>query len=166
MKNVRLRPLEPSDADMIYQADTIEGGWIGGDLAAPYSLHNLRQYALGYDADPFSAGQLRLIAEEKDSNKPIGILDFYEISPLHSHAFIGILVLPRFRSQGFGNAIIKEAINYAEAHLNLDRLGARIIADNKISIHLFEKNGFLIRGNMPDWHFSNGSMHDLFIMSR
>ncbi|MDE5849776.1 MAG: GNAT family N-acetyltransferase, partial [Muribaculaceae bacterium] len=57
---LRLRALEPEDADMMYDAESDEAAWRYSDYLAPMSLELLREYALTYDADPFRSGQLRL----------------------------------------------------------------------------------------------------------
>ena len=85
---LRLRALEPEDAEMMYAAESDEAAWLYSDYLAPLSLEMLRQYALSYDADPMRSGQLRLIIEV--DGRAAGILDIFDISPRHLRADTGI----------------------------------------------------------------------------
>ena len=60
-QRLHLRALEPSDADFMYEVENDAQAWRYSDTIAPLSRKILRDYALTYDADPFTAGQLRLI---------------------------------------------------------------------------------------------------------
>lgn len=160
------RAIEPADADLFYEAENDESAWADSDCVAPYSRHLLRRYAENYQADPITEGQLRLIAVDSDSDKPVGITDFYDISFLHSHAFIGVYILPHFRRRGFGAAMIGEACAYARRRLGLRVLGAKVLASNPGSLNLFERCGFKPAGVLPGWHSAAGSPTDLHIFSR
>lgn len=81
---LRLRALEPEDADMMYEAENDEAAWKYSDYLAPLSRELLHHYALTYDAEPFRSGQLRLIIEKDET--PIGILDLMDISARHLRA--------------------------------------------------------------------------------
>ena len=60
-RKLRLRALEPEDAEMMYEAESDPAAWRYSDYLAPMSREMLREYALTYDADPLRSGQLRLI---------------------------------------------------------------------------------------------------------
>ena len=57
--SLRLRALEPEDAAIMLQWENDRDGWQYSDTVAPLSGHQVREYIANYDADPFSAGQLR-----------------------------------------------------------------------------------------------------------
>lgn len=159
---LRLRAVEPTDADYFFSIDNDESTWDDSDTVAPYSHHMLRQYAEQYDADPFSCGQLRLVAVLEDTpDRIVGILDIYEISALHSTAWFGIYVLPDMRRQGHALKLLSLSCQYAANRLRLNKMGARILDSNVASIRLFEKAGFTHCGTLPKWRFASGSWHDL-----
>lgn len=158
--NLHLRAVEPEDALTMWEVESDSSQWIANSMAAPLSFRNLQEYAMNYDADPFRAGQLRLIlcrtADESDSLLPksattIGIVDLYEISPLHRHAFIGIYIIPEFRQKGYAGKAIALIIDYARNLLGLNVLGAKTAESNHASQRLFTKYGFTPCGEFPQW---------------
>ncbi len=146
---LKLRALEPKDADMMYQAENDESAWFYSDYLAPLSHELLSQYALTYDADPFRSGQLRLIIDV--DGIPAGILDLFDISPRHLRADTGIYILPRYRGNGLATEALKAAKEYASTRLGLHQLTASISEQNPHALKSYKKAGFQITGTRPDW---------------
>ncbi|MDE6273292.1 MAG: GNAT family N-acetyltransferase [Muribaculaceae bacterium] len=163
---LKLRAVEPQDADLFYRAENDMEAWDHSDSLAPFSMHLLREYAENYRADPVTDGQLRLIIEEKENRQTIGILDLYDISFIHGRAFVGIYILPELRRNGYALEAIEVGVAYARRRLGLRILGAKILANNYGSIELFHKANFLKGGTLPDWHISDGCSVDMFIVYR
>lgn len=159
--DIRLRALEPEDAEMLYMADNEDSAVICSDMSAPLSLQLLRDYAANYDADPFRAGQLRLVAE---TDRAVGLLDFYDISARDRHAKIGVLILPEYRGCGLGGSLVEAAKAYARRHLGLESLLALVHADNIVSSRLFLNAGFEECGMLRRWHFADGALHDVLVL--
>ncbi len=164
MKNeLRLRALEPEDADMMYEAENDEAAWKYSDYLAPLSRELLHHYALTYDADPFRSGQLRLIIEKNDT--PVGILDLFEISPRHLRAEIGIYLFPQFRGKGFGTEALLAAKDYCKNRLCLHQLGATIAESNFQALRSFQRAGFCISGLRPDWLRTSDGFESIQLLS-
>lgn len=144
-----LRALEPEDADFMYEAELDPSAWEYSDYLAPLSREQLRQYALTYDANPFTAGQLRLIAVSDDT--PVGIVDLFDISPRHLRAETGIFILPSLRGKGIGAEILRQTIKYARNRLALHQLTATIADSNQAALKCYEKAGFRVIATHPDW---------------
>lgn len=158
---VTLRAVEPEDADFMFSADNDEECRIFSDYVAPLSRKMLRDYAESYDADPFSAGQLRLIVESE--GVPVGIADIYEISMRDSKAFVGIYIIPGMRSRGIGLAALHEVSNYVEKYIPLNQLVARVPVHNHASRRLFEKAGYEAVAVLPEWHRTGKNLSDVLI---
>lgn len=148
---IRLRAVEPSDADFMYEVENDAGAWRYSDTIAPLSRRILREYALNYDADPFSAGQIRLIITDAESNAPVGIIDLYEISQRHLRAFVGIYICKEFRGKGYSTEALKQIEYYAATTLHLHSLGAKIEEGHSNAITIFEDRGFKQCGRMDHW---------------
>lgn len=161
-----LRAVEPTDADFMFEVENDPLAWRYSDTVAPLSRRQLRDYALGYDADPFSAGQLRLIILEKGTLSPIGIADIYEISPLHKRAYIGIYVMEEYRGQGFASEALARLCDYASESLLLHSLWARIEEMNLASEKTFEKAGFCHIATLPDWLCTKDGFTSVKIFSK
>lgn len=150
-KRLHLRALEPSDADFMYEVENDAQAWRYSDTIAPLSRRILRDYALTYDADPFTAGQLRLIITEEGSNNPVGIVDLYEVSQRHLRAFIGIYICKDYRGKGYAEETIELIEEYAHNNLHLHQLGAKVEDSHVIAENLFTNRGYELKGTLDDW---------------
>lgn len=151
---VSLRAVEPSDVDRLYLWENDPSVWPFGAPRGPYSRHQLWEYANGYDADPYRAGQLRLIVEigEEDGQRtPCGTVDLYDIDARDSRAFIGIMIAPGFRRKGIASAALVELESYCRDILGLRLLASETASDNLPSIRLFTGRGFILTGRRPSW---------------
>ena len=148
---LHLRALEPSDADFMYEVENDEQAWRYSDTIAPLSRKILRDYALTYDADPFTAGQLRLIITEEGSNQPVGIIDLYEVSQRHQRAFIGIYICKDYRRKGYADETLQLIEDYAHNTLHLHQLGAKVEDGHMKAEKLFTNRGYEMKGNLEDW---------------
>lgn len=162
-KALRLRAIEPEDADLMWVVENDYSQWVSGDTIAPLSRHQLLQYALEYDADPFSTGQIRLMVEN-ELNETIGIADLYDISRHHGHAFVGLYIIPEARGLHYGCDLLAILAEYAFETLGLHQLAAKIIPDNRAAIKCFTNAGFKPAGRLRSWHFSHGKRHDVQLM--
>ena len=161
-----LRAVNAEDAETMWDVENDSSQWIENSMSAPISRTVLTDYALSYKADPFHDGQLRLIVEHKADKTIAGIVDLYEISAIHRRAFIGIYILPAFRNRGLATRALDLLENYAFSLLNLDKLGAKIVINNKESIKLFRKQNFSQCGCIPGWIRTGNEEKDLLLFSK
>lgn len=168
--NIFLRPVEPKDVDFMWRVESDSTQWIQNSMLAPLSKENLVQYALNYDADPYRAGQLRLIVSKKndisDKIEDIGIADLFNISPQNLTAKIGIYILPEFRDGGMGLRTLNLLEDYSRCLLNLRSLCAEIVDCNSASIMLFQKAGYKYIGSLADWLLTAGKTFSLQIYQK
>ncbi len=160
---LKLRALEPEDADMMYEAENDEDAWKYSDYLAPLSRELLHHYALTYDAEPFRSGQLRLIIAIDET--PIGILDLMDISARHLRAEIGIYLLPEFRGKGLGTEALLIAKDYCRNRLCLHQLGATIADSNPTAKLSFSHAGFTVTGRRPAWLRTPDGYEDVELLS-
>ena len=155
-KNIRLRAIEPSDAEMIYRWENDSSVWHAGNTIEPFSHHIIDQYVRNATMDIFQHKQLRLMIDKKDANgadrQTIGSIDLFEVDPLHQRAGVGILIhRVEDRNQGFADQALKIIIEYAFQVLFFHQLFCYIDADNTPSLKLFKNNGFQVTGTKKDW---------------
>ena len=165
--NLRARAVEPEDAVPMWEMETDKDQWRFNGMTAPFSMLNLREYANTYEADPFAAGQLRLMVEldgaGDESPEIVGMVDLYDISAQNRTAFVGIYVRPGFRSKGYGRKMVAMIAEYAFRILNLKVLAAKVVEGNEESKALFEDCGFELAGTMRSWIETYGERRDLYI---
>lgn len=152
---VWLRAVEPEDAELMWLAENDGTTFDTSDYVAPLSRHQVLEYALGYDADPFRAGQLRLMVEvsegDESCNKRMvaGMADLYDISTRDLTAWVAIYVAPEWRGRGVGRSVLEALSRVARERLGLHALGAKVGESNHASLRLFSP--WERCGVMPDW---------------
>ncbi len=146
-----LRPLEPEDIDLLYKWENDIAIWEVSNTHTPYSRHVLAQYLAEAAKDIYQTKQLRLIIENGNGT-PVGAIDLFDFDPYHLRAGVGILIHNKTdRNKGYATDALNALSKYAFEVLGLKQLFANITADNKNSIALFEKNGFIQVGIKKEW---------------
>lgn len=161
---LRLRTLEERDLEKMLAWENDSTAWQSSDNIAPLSHRMALDYILTYDADPFRAGQIRLVAEY--DNETIGLLDLFDISALHRHAFVGIYIDADYRHKGLGSKCLHQLCEYAFKHLRLHTLAACILPTNIISVSLFCHAGFVHSGTLPGWHSFGNNFNDIYLFCK
>lgn len=161
-----LRPVEPEDALAMWEMESDPTQWIQNGMMAPYSLRNLKEYALQYRADPFAEGQLRLMLVDKNVAEPVGIVDLYDISASNRTAWAGIYIRPGYRCNGLGKKALQMLEDYCRRLLNLRILAAKIASGNVASRRLFAKAGYTECGRLRDWLVSADCSQDILIFQK
>lgn len=160
--NIQLRALEPTDLDWLCSIENDETYWEVSNTLRPFSKEILTHYIANAHQDIFTAKQLRLVIEYKDTS--VGMIDLFDFDPQHHRAGLGILVLPEYQSKGIAKEAIQLLIKYAFTHLQLHQIYVNVTTDNKKSIELFKKVGFKIVGTQQDWLFYNGQYKDELLL--
>ncbi len=153
-ENIKLRALESSDIDLLYEWENNTDIWSISNTLNPFSKHILKQYLENSHLDIYQTKQLRLIIDLKsnDKNIPIGTIDLFNFDPYHLRAGIGILIYSKKnRNKGHATEALQLLINYSFHYLGLHQLYCNIASDNMESIKLFTKVGFNIVGEKKDW---------------
>jgi len=162
-ENIRLRALEPEDLEFLYKWENDTTLWEYGNTLTPFSKFVLRQYLENATLDIFEARQIRLIIEDKATNKPVGTIDLYDFEPYHNRAGIGILIDESFQQRSYATQAMELMKDYAFDFLKLDQLYAFIPMMNVPSIHLFRKCGFDESGLLKNWNKTADGCTDVFV---
>jgi ribosomal protein S18 acetylase RimI-like enzyme len=152
----KIRPAAPSDQqflfEMMYQALFIEEG------QEPYPRDVVHRPEIArYIKDWGRAGDLGFIAVDAQSNEPVGAV-WSRLSSADDQGFayiddetpeLGIALLPQYRGQGIGTALLKHLL---EAAKNLYSSISLSVSANNPAIRLYERLGFVtvdIRNKYP-----------------
>ncbi len=165
-QRITLRALEPIDVDILYTWENDSSLWCTGVTIAPYSRKQLWDYVNNYDADIFSAKQLRLMIELTNSKETIGTLDLCEFDPINSRCGIGILIAKGHQAKGYGAEALRLVENYCRTRLSLHQLYCTVAESNLHSRHLFEKVGYRISGRLKSWLKSAGVYTDAYLYQK
>lgn len=160
---IRLRALEPDDVDCIYLWENSPGMWRHGCSPAPLSRHQIWEYVHNYDADPFAAGQLRLIISA--GGDAVGAVDLYEVDRMNRRAMVGIMVSPENRRRGYALAALLELQRYCFDVLGLEQLAAVVEGSNEPSRRLFRSAGYGEEAVLSRW-FRRGTEYSEGVIYR
>lgn len=163
---ITLRALEPADAEALYLWENDTRLWNVGCANAPFSLRQLEDYIAGYDADIYSARQLRLVIAEKNTGRAVGTADIYDFDPVNQRAGIGVLVEERQRGRGIGGRAVRLLERYAFLRLGLHQLWAVVPADNTPCREMFTRAGYRITGCARSWVRSGHGFVDAYLYQR
>ena len=164
--NITLRPLEPEDIELLYQWENNMEIWNVSNTRTPFSKYILAEYIKESAKDIYETKQLRLIIQNENSI-PVGALDLFDFDPYHMRAGIGILIHSTGnRNNGYGSDALNAIFGYAKEVLGIKQLYANIAHKNDVSIHLFEKAGFIETGIKKSWLKTSTGWEDEVFMQK
>ena len=163
---IALRALEPADVEVLYAWENDTRLWRVGRTTTPYSREMLRAYVEGYEADIYTAQQLRLMVVEKSSGRPVGAADLYEFDPVNLRAGVGILIDSSCQGLGYGRRAVVLLGRYCGLRLGLHQLWAVVPADNAPCRSLFASLGYRVTGRFKSWIRDGRSYADAYMYQR
>lgn len=166
--SVRLRAVEPADADLMYAWENDCGIWSVSGTLAPFSRRQIACFIeREQDADILRSGQLRLVVERLDEGRAVGMIDLFDFDPLNRRAGVGILVHAEGdRCRGYASEAVELLCRYGASRLHLHQLWCEVTEDNEASLRLFRRAGFCETGCRRDWLWTPGGFRDVVIMQR
>ena len=163
-ENIHLRALEPTDLDFLYALENDTSLWHLSDTITPFSKYVLTHYLENSHRDIFEVKQVRLMIAHLKTKQCIGCVDLFDFNPQHNRVGVGLVIFDTaHRSKGFATESLKLICAYAKEQLKVHQIFANISVQNKESISLFEKVGFLKTGVKKDWNFHKGTYIDQYL---
>ncbi len=161
--NIKLRAIEPTDLELLYEWENNTEIWQLSNTLSPFSRHVLQQYIENSKFDLIESKQLRLIIELKSEiPTPIGTIDLFDIDFINSRAGVGILIaMPEHRRNGYASETLEILHKYCKSHLNINQLYCNIEENNKPSIQLFENKGYELTGVKKKWKRTSDGWIDI-----
>ena len=163
-ENIHLRALEPTDLDFLYALENDTSLWHVSDTITPFSKYVLTHYLENSHRDIFEVKQVRLMRAHLKTKQCIGCVDLFDFNPQHNRVGVGLVIFDTaHRSKGFATESLKLICAYAKEQLKVHQIFANISVQNKESISLFEKVGFLKTGVKKDWNYHKGTYIDQYL---
>jgi putative acetyltransferase len=157
-----VRRAEPADAEAIHQT-FLGPRAIAGTLQLPYpSVETWRRRLAEVPSDDY------LLVATIDA-EVVGNLGLHAASkaPRRRHVGnLGMAVRDDRQGRGVGTALLRSALELADAWLNYQRLELWVYADNLAALHLYRKFGFAIEGTCRAYAFRDGQYVDACAMAR
>ena len=140
-ENISLRLLEKNDLDFLFEIENNSQNKKYNKHTSNPSRLLLIDYIKNAQADISIFKQLRFVIVYKKNQ--IGLIDLFEYDKVKRIAGVGIIIKHEFRNNNYGSNALKILIDYSFLKLDLLFLFANIKAENKFSIKLFKKFGFI-----------------------
>lgn len=158
--DIRLRPLERNDLHFVHQINnnsSIMRYWFEEPYEAYVELVQL------YDRHIHDQSERRFIIEDSEGDM-VGLVELVEINYIHRRAEFQIIIAPAFQNKKYGERATRLAIKYAFGVLNLYKLYLFVDKENQAAIHIYEKCGFVLEGELIREFFVNGIYRDAIRM--
>ena len=159
---VKLRAPEPDDVDRLFLWENDQPAADAAVNGAPVSRLQVWNYVQTYTADPFGAGELRLIIEH--GGCAVGHVDLIDVDARNRRAGVAIYIAPGERRRGLGTAALAAMIEYSRIRLDLYQLWAHVAVDNTASLALFRSVGFRQVGHLHSWIRRGGEWVDVVVV--
>ena len=157
----RLRAVEPQDVDYICRQENNPDVWDVSGTLAPYSCYAIETFVAGQQAGIYATRQLRLMIERMADGGRVGMADLYDFDPVNLRAGVGILICdPSDRRQGYGAEALSLLCDYAREVLRLHQLWCGVDDNNRASLALFRRAGFVRTGRRRDWRMTAEGWRD------
>lgn len=160
---VSLRAIEPEDLDLLYRIENDRNLWNVGTTNVPYSRYTLHDYIANASDDIYADRQVRMMVENA-SGEIVGIVDIVNFDPGHRRAEVGLIILNKYRRQGYGCSTLEAIADYALRILHLHQLFAFVDSNNVASLQLFKKMGYHESARIVDWLYDGCNYNDAIVM--
>lgn len=102
----------------------------------------------------------------RNNLKLIGTICYWNIQKEHYRAELGYVLHPDFHGKGVMQEAIKEVVKFGFQIMKLHSIEANTNPNNRSSIKLLERNGFIREGYFRENYFYNGKFLNSVIYSR
>lgn len=145
---VRLRALEPADADLLYVWENDPQTWEAGERKWPVSLADVKALIEHSDLDIWQTRQARFMIDVVESAQSVGCVDVFDFDPLNMHCSLGVFIEPESRGKGYASEAVALIEDFARNVLMAHSVNVTVAADNQTSIALFTAAGYERAGVM------------------
>ncbi len=162
---INLRALEIDDLEFLFEIENNRKLWKISYTTLPFSKYHLKKYIQESNLDIFSEKQFRFVICLGNKN-PVGLIDLFDFDPLNHRAGIGIVIKKTHRKKGYAFESIKLIEDISKKNLQIHQLYVNVGIDNKISLDLFKKLGYVEIGIKKDWNYIDGQYADEVLLQK
>ena len=164
-KLVRLRAMEPGDAEHFYRINmerdvdrNLEMVW------PPASMAGQQQWVEEAAKKGFGENlEFKFQIEELVDGQLVGSIDTHHCNQRQGTFEYGLSVREQYRNKGFASEAILLVLRYYFFELRFRKAEPGVFAYNPASIRLHEKLGFVLEGIRRQHGYSHGEFHDLHL---
>ncbi len=161
---LRLRSLEPSDADdvfAVFSDPMVMRYWDGAVMTTV-------QHAMNYIDHIHHGFRRRELFQwgivDRERNAVLGTCTLTHCSTIHERSEIGFAIRQERWGQGLGSEAVAAVVAFAFEKLNLHRIEADVDPRNDRSLRLLDRLGFRREGYLRERYYINGERQDAVMM--
>ena len=102
---------------------------------------------------------------QKEDPTLMGTMGFYQLEKEHFRITAGYSLLPEYHRKGYASEALCALLNYAFTEMNIHSIAAEVNPENKASIGLLEKHGFVREAYFRENFFFEGNFMDTAVYS-
>jgi diamine N-acetyltransferase len=149
-ETLRLRALEESDLNLLYDWENESNNWLYTSTLMPYSKHTLLEYIRNCQTDIFALETLKLVIELTDGTA-VGTLDVFNIDHFNGRAELGVFVDSKYRGHGYATVAYNLFKDYAFGYLGWVNLYSIVPITNSPMHAVMHRTGFISSGTLKKW---------------
>jgi RimJ/RimL family protein N-acetyltransferase len=161
---VVLRPIERRDLPRLWELLEDTEVAVLADLG-PIVPASLVEYEAKYNERLRQANKDWVAFAIEVNGEVIGECDLHHIHQFTRSCELGIAIGREFWSKGFGQDACRTLLDYAFEHLNMNRVGLYVLADDPRAVGAYERAGFVEEGRLRQHSWVRGEFHDELVMS-
>lgn len=157
--DLRLRPIETSDLDFMYEVRTDPST---ADMVGTLHLKSKEDQYLWFKClkEDRTKAYYVLELDQKSKVVKIGYLRFDEIDLLNRSMRVGGDLHKDYRSKGYGHQMMLLIKEFCFGCMNMHRIWLLVLSTNLVAKHIYEKAGFKKEGVMRKAVYKNGEYID------
>jgi diamine N-acetyltransferase len=149
-ETLRLRALEESDLNLLYDWENESNNWLYTSTLMPYSKHTLLEYIRNCQTDIFALETLKLVIELTDGTA-VGTLDVFNIDHFNGRAELGVFVDSKYRGHGYATVAYNLFKDYAFGYLGWVNLYSIVPITNSPMHAVMHRTGFISSATLKKW---------------
>ena len=162
-KRVRLRGVEPSDAETLFEWNLdSETGRMLEFLWPPVSLAQLKAETEAQALKKLEDDSFKWIIEDT-AGAAVGAISTHECESRNGTFSYGVSIAPEHRGRGYAAEAILLVIRYYFEELRYQKVTVGVDSFNEPSIALHEKLGFVREGTLRRMKFTRGEYFDVHL---
>lgn len=161
---VVLRPIQRADLPRLWElVSDLEVAVLGNP--GPVVPRSLAQFEAGFDQDLAQDHKDRAYFGIEMDGELIGEAGLHRVDHFNRTCELGIGIGREYWGKGFGQDAVRTLVDYAFEHLNMNRIGLYVLAEDPRAVGAYRKAGFIEEGRIRQHAWVRGRYEDELVMS-
>jgi RimJ/RimL family protein N-acetyltransferase len=163
-ERVLLRPIQRGDLPRLWElVSDFEVAVLGS--SGPVVPHSLAESEANFDQELAQPRKDRAYFAIEVDGELIGEAGLHRIDHFSRACELGIGIGREFWGKGFGQDAVRTLVEYAFEHLNMNRVGLYVLAEDPRAVGAYRKAGFVEEGRIRQHAWVRGRYEDELVMA-